>query len=226
MSPHTKQAFTPCFNAKGVYARYGVGVRILKLTRQNFKEIVKKTVEAVKKGKTIICPTDTVYGLICDTTNKKAVEKLFKIKKREIKKPIPIFVRDLKTAKKFAKISREQEKFLKLAWPGKATVVFKKKNKKIYGVDKKTIALRIPNYRLVNTLLQKLNLPLSGTSANISGKPASTEIREVLRQFTFRPGSGQEKYQPDLVISVGDLPKSKPSTVLDLTTSPPKILRP
>jgi L-threonylcarbamoyladenylate synthase len=58
---------------------------------------------------------------------------------------------------------------------------------------------------------------LTGTSANISEKPPSTKIKEVIAQF--------KKYQPDLVISAGNLPKSKPSTVLDLTTFPPKILR-
>ena len=197
-------------------------MKIVKITKKNFQEIVKITTKLIKKGKIIICPADTVYGLLCDATNKKAVEKLFKIKKREIKKPIPVFVKNIKISKNLAKINKKQEKFLRKIWPGRVTVVFKRKKSriKLYGVDKKTIALRIPNYRLVNTLLKNLNRPLSGTSANISGKPASTEIREVLRQFKNR------KYQPDLVISAGDLPKSKPSTVLDLTISPPKILRP
>ena len=201
-------------------------MQILKLNWENFKGIVKIITQSIKEGKVIICPTDTVYGLIADATNKKSVEKIFKIKKRSRNKPLPIFVKDLKTAKKLALINKNQEKFFKKAWPGKITVVLKRKEgKQIYGIDKKTIALRVPNYKLVNILLKKLKCPLIGTSANISGKPASTEIKEVLKQFTLRRGSGQEKYQPDLVIDTGNLPKSRPSLVIDLTKEPPKILR-
>lgn len=185
--------------------------------------MVSQIVKELKRGGVIVCPTDTVYGLIADATNKKAVEKVFKIKKRPRNKPLPIFVRDLKVAKELAEIGEEQEKFLKKAWPGKVTAVLKRRAKntkqKIYGVNEKTIALRLPAYKLMSILLKKLNHPLTGTSANISGKPVSTKIKEVLKQFK------KQKYQPDLVISDGDLPKSKPSTVIDLTMSPYKILR-
>ena len=84
---------------------------------------------------------------------------------------------------------------------------------------KDTVALRIPKYGLVNELLKKTNLPLTGTSANLSGKPPSTKIKEVIRQFK------NQKHQPDLIINLGNLRKSKPSTILDLRVFPPKILR-
>lgn len=170
-------------------------------------------VRAIKKGKVVVCPTDTVYGLVCDAANKKAVERLFKIKKRPKEKQIPIFVKDIAMAKKLAEINKEQEDFLKKVWPGKVTAVLKKKN------GKGTIGLRIPNHKFVLSLAKYVNRPLTGTSANISGNKASTKIKEVLKQF-----EGQ-KYQPDLVIDKGNLPKSKPSTVIDLTVSPHKILR-
>lgn len=176
------------------------------------KPSLKKAVKAIREGKILVCPTDTVYGLVCDTANKKAVEKLFKIKKRSRNKPIPIFVRDIKMAKKLAKIDKEQELFLKQVWPGKVTVVLKSK-------DKDKIGLRIPKYKWLLGLVEQLNRPLTGTSANISGRPASIKIKEVLRQFR-----GQ-KHQPDLIINAGDLKKSKPSIVIDLTVWPPKILR-
>ena len=176
------------------------------------KPSLKKAVKAIREGKILVCPTDTVYGLVCDAANKKAVEKLFKIKKRPRNKPIPIFVRDIKMAKKLAKIDKEKELFLKQVWPGKVTVVLKSKNQGKIG-------LRIPKYKWLLGLAEQLNRPLTGTSANISGRPASTKIKEVFRQFR-----GQ-KHQPDLVINAGDLKKSKPSTVIDLTVWPPKILR-
>jgi L-threonylcarbamoyladenylate synthase len=172
-------------------------------------QIIKKVVEIIKNGGVVIAPTDTVYGLICDSTNKKAVEKIFKIKKRPKKKLIPIFVSDIKMAKKFADISPKQEKFLKQVWPGKVTAVFPYKKP----------GLRIPDYKLVLSLVKRVG-PLAESSANISGQPASGNIKEVLKQFKGK------KYQPDFIINAGNLPKSKPSKVIDLTIWPPKTLRP
>jgi len=188
---------------------------------QTAKEITK----LIKQGKVIVCPTDTVYGLIADATNKKAVEKIFKIKKRSFKKPIPIFVKNINQAKRLAKINKNQEKFLKVAWPGKVTVVLERKKTRIYGVDKKTIALRIPEYRLINEILRETNLPLTGTSANVSDKLASTKIKEVLKQFKNQPPTKFSGGQPDLIVDAGDLKPSKPSTVINLITQEPIILR-
>ena len=201
-------------------------MKILKITRKNFKKVVETTIKLIKEGEVIICPTDTVYGLICDATNEKAVEKLFKIKKRTKRKPIPIFVKDLKMAEKFADIDKNQEKFLKKVWPGKITTVLKRKNKlpKILFGRTKTIGLRIPNYEIINQLLMIINSPLTGTSANISNFPPSTKIKEVLKQFKNQPPTKFGGGQPDLIIDAGNLPKSKPSIIIDLTEFPPKIL--
>lgn len=207
-------------------------MRILKINQKNFKEVTEIVIESIKEGKVIIFPTDTVYIPVADATNKKAVRKVFQIKQRSQKTPFPIFVKDIKMAKKFAIIDKTQEKFLKTVWPGKVTVVLKrhrvtinfmrgkKKTKlRIYGVAKDTIALRIPDFKPVNFLSDKLKIPLIGTSANISGKPASGNLKKILSQFR------NKKYRPDLVIDAGNLPNSKPSTVLELTTLPPKVLR-
>lgn len=193
---------------------------ILKITSENLISAVEIAVKLIRQGKAIVCPTDTVYGLIADATNKKAVEKVFEIKKRSEKKPLPIFVKDIKMAKNLALIDEEQEKFLRKVWPGKITAVLKRNETKLYGVEKKTIALRIPKYKLVNKLLEKINRPLIGTSANISGKPASTKIKEVLGYF-----KRQKKDRPDLIIDVGGIKPSKPSKVIDLTGRKQKILR-
>lgn len=187
-------------------------MEILKVSTQDSKKN-NEVVRLIKQGKVIVCPTDTLYGLIADATNRKAVKRLFEIKKRPRRKAIPIFVKDIKMAKKLAYINKNQENFLKTFWPGKVTVVLKSKKKP------SKIGLRIPNYKLINILLEKLRRPLTGTSANISGKPASGNIKRVLNQFK------NQKNQPDLVIDAGNLAKSRPSIVLDLTTSPPKIIR-
>jgi L-threonylcarbamoyladenylate synthase len=187
-------------------------MEILKINSQNFKRVIEKVIKFIKEGKVIVFPTDTVYGLIANATDKKAVEKIFKIKKRKKEKEIPIFVKDLKMAKKLARIEKSEEEFLKKVWPGKVTVILKKKNQGKIG-------LRIPKYRLVNLLLEKLKKPLTGTSANISGRPASTEIKKIIKQFE------NQKIKPDLIVDAGNLKPAKPSTVIDLTTQRPKIQR-
>lgn len=198
---------------------------VLKISARNLGSKIKTIVKAVKEGKILICPTDTVYGLIANARDEKVVKKLFKIKCRQSQKTLPIFVKSLKMVKELAFVDEKQEKFLRKVWPGKITVILnaKPKARKLFkfGIvsSEKKIGLRIPKYKLVNLILKKLDSPLTGTSANISGKPVSTKIKEIIRQFKNR------KHQPDLVVDAGDLPKSKPSTVLDLTTFPSKILR-
>ena len=196
-------------------------MKVLKVSPKNFQAAIKEAKKLIQEGGVIVCPTDTVYGLIADATNKKAIKRIFRIKKRPKTKPIPVFVKDLAQAKKIAEINKKQEEFLKKAWPGKVTAILKPKKKFPRGIGKpkEEIGLRVPGYRLINILLKKINQPLAETSANISGRPPSVKIKEVLKQFKTC------QYQPDLIINAGNLPKSKPSKVIDLTQSPPKILR-
>ena len=192
----------------------------LRISSKKLDKIIKKAVRVIKKGGVIVCPTDTVYGLMANAKSEKAVKKVFQIKKRTFQKPIPVFVKNLKMARSLAIINKNQEKFLKKVWPGKVTVVLRAKTKKlpkgIISRDQK-IGLRIPNYKIINQLLLILNCPLTGTSANISGKPESTKIKEVIKQFQ------NQKYQPDLILDARNLKPSLPSTVIDLETF--KILR-
>ena len=185
------------------------------------KGLIKKIEKFLREEKVLIFPTDTVYGLLADATSQKAVRKVLKIKKRKSRKPVPIFVPDLKLAKKIAKISAREEKFLKKVWPGEVTVIFKRKNNlpKILFDKEKTIGLRIPKYPLLNRILKRTKLPLTGTSANISGISGSTKLKEVLNQFK------NKKFQPDVVIDVGNLKPSKPSTVVDISKKKLSLVR-
>ena len=179
-----------------------------------------EAVRALKKGKVVACPTDTVYGFLADATNAKAVSKIFKIKGREKGKPIPIFVSSIEMAKSLANIDARKENFLKKVWPGKVTVVFESKDAlpKELGAQK-TIGLRIPKYEFLNLLLNSYGKPLTGTSANLSGMPSLSDSKEVVAQFKNR------KYKPDIIIEAGKLPESLPSTVVDYTGKRKKVLR-
>ncbi|SRR4030043_176985 len=187
------------------------------------KEAVKKATEALERGQVIVCPTDTVYGLLADATNDKAVEKVFNIKKRDRKKAVPVFVKDIAMAKKYAVMDKEMEKFLEEIWPGKITVALIKKEKsglsKIVSGKETTVGLRIPDYKLVNEILTKFDKPLIGTSANISGKPSTTKIAEVYKYFE------DQEIRPDLILNAGDLAYGVPSTVIDFSQDKPKIIR-
>ena len=192
----------------------------LKINSRDIKKVIRKTIKSLKEGEVIVCPTDTVYGLIADATNKKAVETIFKIKKRSFQKPISIFVRNLKMAKKFAKIDKDQEKFLKKVWPGKVITVLKAKRRFPRGIVCQwgKIGLRMPNYKLLNEILNKFGGPLAQTSANLAGKPTPALMKNIFKQFQ------DKKYQPDMAIDAGKL-YGKPSVVIDLTLSQPQILR-
>ncbi len=181
-------------------------------------EVVKKSQAAKNKaikvlleGGLVICPTDTVYGFLADVANKKAVENIYKIKKRPRSKPLPVFVKDFKMAEELAEINGEQKKILKKYWPGKYTFILKSKREG-------TIALRIPRYKFLNDLLKKINKPLAQTSVNISGQPALVKIANIVSQFR------RSRFSL-LIIDAGDLPKNKPSAIIDLTNDKIKTLR-
>ncbi len=195
-------------------------MKTLKINPENIKSALKQAVFVIKKGGVVIFPTDTVYGLIADAQNNFAVRKVFKIKNRRLSKPLPVFIKNIKMAKRLAYIDQAQEKILKKFWPGKLTVVLKARPvefpKGVLSKNKK-IGLRVPDYRFLNLLLGKANCPLVATSANVSGKQPSTKIKKVLSQFK------NQKYLPDLVLDDKNLKDSLPSTVIDLTNR--KILR-
>lgn len=194
-------------------------MEILKINKENQKEIIKKVNKMLEEGKVLIVPTDTVYGLIADAENKKAVEKIFIIKKRDRRKAIPIFIKNIESAKKIAEIDECQEETLFSVWPGKTTVILKKKDVELYGLKKKTIALRIPEHELINKLFFNKIEFIAQTSANISGRGSLTEIEQVINNFK------NQKIKPDLVIDAGNLPESKHSAIIDITKKEIKTLR-
>ncbi len=174
-------------------------------------EKLNKAVSILKKGGVIICSTDTVYGFLADAGNKKAVAKIYKIKKRPKSKPLPIFVANMKMARELAEIDSRAEKMLKKYWPGKYTFVLPKKKGG-------TIALRIPKHTFLQKLLKKINRPLVQTSANISGQEPLNSGEQIMTTF------GKSKLV-DLIIDGGSLKNAKSSKIIDLTGNTIKTLR-
>ena len=189
----------------------------MKIVKQS-ANTVAVAVALLNNGGVVICPTDTVYGFLADAQNKKAVEKIYRIKKRPKSKPLPVFVSSLKMAQEISHIDVRTKKILKKYWPGKYTFILKRKYTKkvtavkfiVYGIDKKTIALRIPKHQFLQKLLKKVNRPLAQTSVNISSKDSLNNISDILATF------GKSKLV-DLIINGGDIKKANPSKVMDLT---------
>jgi L-threonylcarbamoyladenylate synthase len=118
-------------------------------------------------------------------------------------------------------LTPRQEHVLSGIWPGSVTAVLNRKQiiPQIVTAGNPTVAVRIPDYPLLDKLLEMYGYPLTMTSANVSGEESSQKISDILAMFRDTP------FKPDLVVDVGTLPPSQPSTLVDLTSEHPKILR-
>lgn len=192
-----------------------------KLTKQNADEIAEEAAGVLKRGYAAIVPTDTLYGLAVDALEVDSIAHFFAVKKRPKNKPVPLFVKDIKMAKDLAFIDKRQEKILKELWPGPFTFVLRKRdrvNRRLSAGTEK-IGLRIPNHIFIQALIYKLKRPITGSSANISGMDPSGNLDEIIEQFK------ENSRVPEYIVDAGELKSKNPSTVVDITSKEPKILR-
>lgn len=199
-------------------------MKILKINPENLRGslgAINKAVNTIRRGGVVVYPTDTVYGLGADATNEKAVQQIFNIKKRPANRPVPLIISDLEMAKRMAFLDKRIEETLLSVWPGPVTVLLQKKFNlpEIITANLKTIGLRIPDYKIAHYFVVQCGVPITATSANISGQSLSNKIEEVLSQFKNMP------HVPDLVLDAGDLNFSEPSTILDLSNGKPTVIR-
>lgn len=188
---------------------------ILRIIKRNEKFVINAAASVIKAGGIIIYPTETAYGIGADATNEDSIKKIFKIKGRKAERAIPIIVSDLKMAKKYATIDEKGRKLINAFMPGPLTIVVKKKNKMLPDIlSKDTVALRISGSEFARALVKKSGVPLTSTSANISGMPLIYDSNEVRKIFFDKV---------DLILDSGKLKRKKPSTVFDLTSN--KLLR-
>jgi tRNA threonylcarbamoyl adenosine modification protein (Sua5/YciO/YrdC/YwlC family) len=174
------------------------------------QESLPQFIEILEKGGMIALPTDTVYGLAVDGTNQEAVEKLFSVKQRQ-DKPFTFFM-PRKEIKKYAIVVKR--KIIDFFVPGPLTVVMRKRAGVHLPFIEDKIGVRIPQHNLAVQLLNMFEKPLAVTSANISGAPTLTSPYDIIEHFT----------QVKVVVDDGVL-YSAPSTVLDITTTPPTVMR-
>ncbi|MBU2541974.1 threonylcarbamoyl-AMP synthase [Patescibacteria group bacterium] len=194
-------------------------MQIQKQDNLNTLEIV----EELKKGKTLVYPTETVYGLGCDATNQEAVNKIFEIKQRQQDKSVLVLVPSVAMAMSYVEWNEKLEEISQKYWPGPLTVVMKAKPdcglaRGVVAEDG-TVAFRVTGHALCAEISEALNRPLVSTSANITSGKSPSDIKDVLETFS------NAEFKPDIVIDVGELPHRSPSTVVKIRDGKVIVLR-
>ncbi|MBN1579804.1 MAG: threonylcarbamoyl-AMP synthase, partial [Anaerolineae bacterium] len=180
---------------------------------------ITRAVRVLHDGGIVAFPTDTVYGVGAHAFLPQAVEKLYVAKVRPRDKAIPVLISGVdmltQVAASIPEIAYELAAHF---WPGALTVVLPRHAKISSTVTSgsDTVAVRVPDHPLTQALLATLDAPLAATSANLSGQPAPITAQEVLAQLDGRI---------ELLLDGGTCPGGVASTVLDLTVSPPQVLR-
>ena len=197
------------------------GTLLLKVDSKKL-EIDKIQVAAniIKDGGIVAFPTETVYGLGADALNPKAVMKIFKAKNRPADDPIIVHIAKKEDVYRLARnVPEAAEKLMSCFWPGPLTLVLKRSELvpdiTVAGLD--TVGIRMPNNRVALVLISESNTPISAPSANLFGKPSPTTAEHVINDLAGRI---------DAILDAGPTNIGVESTVMDMTTSFPQILRP
>ena len=207
------------------------------------KKVVETAVEILKAGGVLVFPTETAYGFVADAGNKKAIQKIYKIKGRMASKFLPLIVGSLEQMEEFFELGKKE---LGLAKKYKGlTIILKTRKHRNTKTQKqgiylfkgqKTCAVRISKYKLARELALKLGRPITATSANVSGGENCYNAGEAMKQFGLTnievqsalKHGGQARLNQgkiDLIIDGGKLKKRKPSTIVKVEGGKVKVVR-
>ncbi|HSY74037.1 MAG TPA: L-threonylcarbamoyladenylate synthase [Dongiaceae bacterium] len=189
-------------------------------TPELFQKAVQRAVELLRAGEVVALPTETVYGLAANVLDEKAVAKIFQIKGRPASNPIIVHVAGIEMAKRCAEIFPVlAEKLAKSFWPGPLTLVLPRSGKipEIVTAGGATVGVRWPSHPFIQAVTRKCDFPLAAPSANLSNQISPTNAEHVGQQLGGKI---------PLIVDGGQSQVGIESTVLDLTVSPPRILRP
>ena len=182
-------------------------------------QAITTAVSILRQGGLVAFPTDTLYALGADASNTLAVRRVFAAKGRRLANPIPLLVGDLAMAIRITgdlphSVARLVERF----WPGPLTLLVAAPPgvSPLLTAGTGLIGIRIPDAPVALDLIRRLGRPVTGTSANRSAGREPRDADEVYRQLGHRV---------DLILDGGPVPIGSPSTVVDVTVSPPRIVR-
>ena len=181
---------------------------------------LEKTIKSLKQANIVGLPTETVYGLAGNAYSKKAVKKIFKLKKRPKINPLIVHYDSFKQASKDVYLNENFRKLYKKFCPGPLTFILKKKRKSkitsLVTANLGSVAVRFPNHKVIKKILKLLDFPLAMPSANVSENLSPISALDVLDEF---------KDKLKIIINGGNSKIGIESTVIDLTGKP-RILRP
>jgi L-threonylcarbamoyladenylate synthase len=182
------------------------------------RDLIEQAVEILRRGGLVAYPTDTVYGLAARPSDDEAVERLFTVKRRRPDQSTPLLVASpADLARVVEDVPEVARALIGAFWPGGLTIVLRKAasfhSRAVVG---ETVGLRVPDHAVPRELVSLLGEPVTGTSANVAGGPEPLTADDVRAQL----GDGV-----DLIIDGGRCPGGTPSTVVDCTTEPPRIVR-
>ncbi|HIH72651.1 MAG: Sua5 superfamily-related protein [Thermococcales archaeon 44_46] len=183
-------------------------------------EKIKIAARFIREGKLVAFPTETVYGLGADALNENAVKRIFEAKGRPPDNPLIIHIAEFDQVYELAREVPEKAKMLaENFWPGPLTIVLPKGDKVPHATTGglETVAIRMPAHEIALGLIKASKRPIAAPSANISGKPSPTLAEHVADDFYGRI---------ECIIDGGETKIGVESTVIDLTTEPPMLLRP
>ena len=173
--------------------------------------------QALRDGLVVAYPTDTLYGLAVDPRNSAAVTRLFGLKGRALDKAVPLIASDVEQVMACAILTPLAERLGVSFWPGPLTLVLRSRE----GLDPRviaadgTVALRIPDQPIAQALAHAAGFPVTATSANPSGAPATADPLEVARSLPA----------VDVLIDGGRAPGGAASTIVDATGTVPVLVR-
>jgi L-threonylcarbamoyladenylate synthase len=185
------------------------------------KDSMMIAAETIQAGGLVAFPTETVYGLGADATNSDAVACIFKVKKRPDFNPLIIHFSNQNSLSNTVVFNEPAKKLARAFWPGALTMVLPRKSDCAVsllasaGLD--TLAVRIPNHPLANTLITAANTPIAAPSANFSGEISPSTAQHVLQSLGDKV---------DVILDGGPCKVGIESTVIDLSGSTPTLLRP
>ena len=184
------------------------------------EELFRKASDILKSGGLVAFPTETVYGLGGDALNPKASEKIYSAKGRPSDNPLIVHIADTASVWELAaEVSTQAQMLMEAFWPGPLTIIFKKKDivphETTGGLE--TVAIRMPSHPAAQKLIEYSGGYIAAPSANTSGKPSPTVAKYVVEDMMGRI---------DVIIDGGEVGIGLESTIIDLTVSPPQILRP
>lgn len=181
---------------------------------------IRRAAEIIKRGRLVAFPTETVYGLGADALNRRAVKKIFRAKGRPADDPLIVHIASREDLFKIAvNIPPEAGILAKKFWPGPLTLIFKKR-KIVSGevtAGLNTVAVRMPDHAIALRLIKAAGTPVAAPSANLFGKSSPTRAEHVIKDLDGKI---------EMILDGGPTKIGVESTVLDLTVSPPVILRP